>query len=239
MVSIQLSVYPTIVESGNAAKQFIDSYPEAFKKMFRIEDYTSGSGFLNVELFSLMLPLVMIGVGIIWSASATAEEEEAGTADLLFSLPVSRRVILLSKMAATFVALVVLALTVFANIFFLAPRFELEVSTLNLAYACLIHLFLGVFFSGIGFFLGSLTGRKGLSLGVGSGLAIICFLFFSLSPLVSNFRFTNSVNPFQWTIARNTLADGLDVQGLAKLVISSIVLYIAALNVLERRQIRS
>ena len=119
MVTIQLSVYPTIVESGNAAKQFIDSYQEAFKKMFRMEDYTSGPGFLSTELFSLMLPLVMIGVGVIWSASATAEEEETGTADLLFSLPVSRRVILLSKMAATFVALVILALTVFANIFFL------------------------------------------------------------------------------------------------------------------------
>lgn len=239
MVTVQLSVYPSIVKSGDAAKQFIDSYPEAFKKMFRMEDYTSGAGFLGTELFSLMLPLVMIGVGVIWSTSATAEEEETGTADLLFTLPISRHTILLSKMAATFTALILLATTTFLNVLLLEGYFGLTVSTVNLAYACLTHLFLGSFFSGIGFFLGALTGRKGLSLGISSGLAIICFLFFSLSPLVDDFKFTNSINPFQWTLAKNILSSGLDVPGLVKLVISSIVLYIAATVLLERRQIRS
>ncbi len=239
MVTVQLSVYPSIVKSGNAAKQFIDAYPEAFKKIFRMTDYTSGSGFLSTELFSLMLPLVMIGVGVIWGSSATAEEEEKGTADLLFSLPISRRNILLSKMASTVVALVILATITFLNVYLLMGFVDLTLSTKNLALACLSHLFLGIFFSGIGFLLGSITGRKGLTIGIGSGLGLVSFLFFSLAPLVSNFKFTNPINPFQWTIGKNILAEGLDAAGLAKLVISSLILYLAALILIERRQIHS
>ena len=239
MVTVQLSVYPTIVKSGEAAKQFIDSYPEAFKKIFRMQDYTTGAGYLGTELFSLMIPLVMIGVGITWGSSATAEEEENGTADLLFSLPIRRRTILISRMFATVIALAALALVTFLNVILLKGHFGLEVNTLNLFYACLSQLFLGIFFSGVGYFLGSLTGRKGLSLGVGSGLGIIAFLFFSLAPLVSNFEYTNPFNPFQWTISRNVLSEGLDVAGLAKLTISSLALYGLSIFTLDRREIHS
>ncbi len=239
MVTVQLSVYPTIAKSGEAAKQFIDSYPEAFKKIFRMQDYTTGAGYLGTELFSLMIPLVMIGVGITWGSSATAEEEEHGTADLLFSLPIRRRTILVSRMFATVIALAGLALITFLNVILLRSHFGLEVDTLNLFYACLAQLFLGIFFSGVGYFLGALTGKKGLSLGVGSGLGIIAFLFFSLAPLVSNFEYTNPFNPFQWTISRNVLSDGLDVPGIAKLAISSLVLYGLSMITLDSREIRS
>ncbi len=239
IATVQLSVYPSIAESGNTAKQFIDTLPENMKQMFRMQDYTSGPGFLNTELFSLMLPLVMIGVGVLWGTSATAEEEQEGTADLLFSLPISRRSILVSKMAATFVALVSLSAIVFLAIYLLKNSAGLTVSTLFLAFACLTQVFLGLFFSGVGFLVGSLTGRKGLSLGVGSGIAIICFLFYSLSPLVSTFKFTNRINPFQWTLGNNILVNGFDASGLAKLIVSSVILFVSAVLVLERRELRS
>lgn len=239
MATIELTIYPSIVKSGDAAKQFIDSYPDAFKKMFRMEDYTSGAGFLGTELFSLMIPLVMIGVGATWGANATAEEEENGTADILFSLPISRAGILVSRMIATITALTALGLITFLNIFLLENSFDLTVNTLNLVYACIAQLFLGIFFAGIGFFLGALTGRRGLSLGVSAGLGIISFLFFSLAPLVDTFEFTNSVNPFQWTIAKNALTYGLDVHGLTKLALTSAALYSAAVFFIERREIHS
>ena len=77
MNSIELSVYPTMSKSGDSMKSFLDSFPEGFKKMFRMEDYFSGPGFLNTELFSLIIPMVMIGVGLAWGAGATADDENA------------------------------------------------------------------------------------------------------------------------------------------------------------------
>mgnify|MGYP000231598986 FL=1 len=181
----------------------------------------------------------MLGVGVTWGASAIAEEEESGTADLLFVLPVRRRTVLLSRMAATTVALALLAVVTFVNIVLLRGHFGLEVNTQNLAWACLTHLFLGTTFSGIGFLLAALTGRKGLSLGVASGLGIISFLFFSLAPLVSNFEYTNAINPFQWAIAHNTLNEGLNLLGVVRLIVTSLVFFFSSLMIFERREIHS
>lgn len=84
---VQLTVYPSVRDTAGSTMDFVNAFPEAFKAMFRISDYTSGPGYLSVELFSMLVPLVFIAVGASWGASATAGEEESGTADLLMSLP--------------------------------------------------------------------------------------------------------------------------------------------------------
>lgn len=239
MVSIQMSIYPSFKKSGEAASQFLDSYPDAFKKIFRMDDYLSGSGFLGTELFSLMLPLVMIGIGVTWGANATAGEEDEGTADLLFTLPFSRAKILLSKSAALVSALCILAVITFLNVVLLRDITKLEIGAINLIWACIQQLALGMTFGAIALVLGSLTGRKGFTLGVSSGIGIVMFLFFSLTPLVDTFSFLTPINPFDWTIGTNILAEGPNYWGLLKLCISSVALYFLALMLLNKREIRS
>ena len=96
MVSIQMSVYPSIAKSGKGFETFLENYPDAIKKIFRMQDYTTGPGFLSTELYSMMIPLILIAIGATWGASATAEEEEKGTADLLFAFPSFFMIIALS-----------------------------------------------------------------------------------------------------------------------------------------------
>ena len=239
MTSIQLSVYPSIVKTGDAAKQFIDAYPEAFKKMFRMEDYTSGPGFLSTELFSLMLPLVLIAVGATWGASATAEEEEKGTADLLFTLPISRLKVLASKMIATFSVLVFLGVVIYVNLYIGAGIVDLTVNFNYIFAAILSSIALGLLFSGLGFFIGSITGKKGVSLGSASAIGLLSFVFYSLAPLVDNFDFSNPINPFEWAIGGNILFDGPDWAGFAKLVFGTVVLYVGAAYVFKKKDIHA
>lgn len=239
MTSIQLSVYPSIVKTGDAATQFIDAYPEAFKKMFRIEDYTSGPGFLSTELFSLMLPLVLIAVGTTWGASATAEEEEKGTADLLFTLPISRLKVLASKMIATFSVLIFLGVVIYVNLYIGADMVDLTVNFNYILAAILSSIALGLFFSGLGFFIGSVTGKKGVSLGSASAIGLLSFVFYSLAPLVDNFDFLNPINPFDWAIGGNILFEGPDWTGFTKLIIGTVVLYVGAAFVFKKKDIHA
>ncbi len=239
MTSIQLSVYPSIVKTGDAAKQFIDAYPEAFKKMFRMEDYTSGPGFLSTELFSLMLPLVLIAVGATWGASATAEEEEKGTADLLFTLPISRLKVLASKMIATFSVLIFLGVVIYVNLYLGAGIVDLKVNFNYILAAILSSIALGLFFSGLGFLIGSITGKKGVSLGSASAIGLLSFVFYSLAPLVDNFDFLNPINPFEWAIGGNILFDGPDWNGFSKLMLGTFVLYITAALVFKNKDIHT
>lgn len=239
MTSIQLSVYPSIVKTGDAAKQFIDAYPEAFKKIFRMEDYTSGPGFLSTELFSLMLPLVFIAVGATWGASATAEEEEKGTADLLFTLPISRLKVLASKMIATISVLIFLGFVIYINLFLGAEIVDLDVNFTYVVAAIFSSIALGLFFSGLGFFIGSATGKKGVSLGSASAIGLLSFVFYSLAPLVNNFDFLTPINPFEWAIGGNILFNGPDWTGFAKLVVGTASLYMGAALIFKTKDIHA
>ena len=209
MGGIELGVYPTIKKAGNSITQFLDAYPEVMRKMFRLEDFTTGPGFLNAELFSLIIPMVMIGVGLAWGASATADDEEKGTADLLFTLPISRLNILWSRVVAMASALALLSCFIFL-FFFLGNRFvHLNLNTSNLLGATISCYFIGLLFASIGTMFGSLTGKRGISLGIGSGIAVLCYLFYTISSIDKHFDFIKPFNPFQWLLASSQLTDGL------------------------------
>lgn len=239
MTCVQLYVYPTIAKTEEGVNQLLESFPESLREVFRMQDYGSGAGFLSAELFSMMIPLVVIAVGATWGASGTAQEEEAGTADLLFSLPLSRQKVLVSKMIATVFACFTIAAIVFINIVIGAPMVDMVIDKSHLFAACCSMFLLGTFFSGFGFVVGALTGKKGVALGIAAGIGILTFLFYSLSPLVDTFDYLSPINPIQWSIGGNQLFDGADYVGQAKLAISSLVLYILTIISFNRKDIRS
>ena len=60
-------------------------------------DITSGAGYLDAELLSLMLPLLVIVLAIGSGARTYAGEEEGGRLELVFSYPLRRRNAVLAK----------------------------------------------------------------------------------------------------------------------------------------------
>lgn len=239
MSSIQLYVYPTIVKTGDGMNQLLESFPDSIKEIFRMQDYTSGAGFLSTELFSMMIPLVLIAVGATWGSSGTAQEEEDGTADLIFALPISRHKVLTSKIIATLCACLLLGTVAFVTISIGAPLVNMEIDSAHLLAVCVSMFLLGAFFSGVGFLIGSITGKKGVSLGITSGLGILAFLFYSLAPLVNTFDYITPLNPIQWTLGGNQLFEGPDFVGYAKLITTTVVLYLLAMIAFNRKDIRN
>ena len=239
MNSIELSVYPTMSKSGASMKSFLDSFPEGFKKMFRMEDYFSGPGFLNTELFSLIIPMVMIGVGLAWGAGATADDEERGTADLLFALPISRSRILWSRLIAMISALALLAFINFVNLMIGASFVDMTLSASKLAAGSLGCFLIGMLFASFGALFGAASGKRSASLGIGSGIAILFYVFYTLTAIVEKFNFIKPINPFQWLIDGNQLIDGFNFATNAKFLILSILAAIAASWTINRRDIHS
>lgn len=239
LVSIQMSVYPSIAKSGKDFETFLDNYPDAIKKIFRIQDYTSGAGFLSTELYSMMIPLVLIAIGATWGASSTAEEEERGTADILFAFPISRIRIVVTKILATVSVLIVEGIVAALNIIVLKDIVNLTIDTGKLAAATISCIAIGLFFTAIAYVSGAVIGHKGASLGIATGIALILFLIYSLEALVDNFDAIKPYNPFNWGLEGNTLFEGLDLSGTMKLVISAIVLFFIAVFYFNRKDIHS
>ena len=237
LISIQMSIYPSISKNKSALQQFLEAYPEAIRKIFRMEDYTSGPGFLGTELYSMMIPLILIAVGATWGAAATAEEEDEGTADILLTLPISRRRIMISKIAATITVITMLGLVAMANIVLLRSWVNMEISASKLFAVTVSSVALGIFFSGIAFLVGSFSRRKGIAVGVVTGIALITLLIYSLAALVTNFDAIMPYNPVQWGLGQSPLINGLDLAGSLKLLGGSVALFVAAILKFDKKDI--
>jgi ABC-2 type transport system permease protein len=238
LISLQVSVYPTVRKSSAGLKDFIEQYPDVFKKVFRIQDYTSGPGYLGTELFSLMLPLVFIAVGASWGSGFTAEEEERGTADLLFTLPISRARVLLGKAGAAVGSLLLISAICVAALVPGVALADMSVASSRLLAGVLVCACLGVLFTGFSALLGAVIGRKGAALGISVGLALVLFVFYSLAPLVSSFDAILPYNPFQWTLGSNPLTEAFDVMLVVKPLGLAFVFIGAAIAVFNRRDLR-
>jgi ABC-2 type transport system permease protein len=239
LVAIQLSVYPTVRSSAAGLSTFLDNYPEALKQIFRMEDYTSGAGYLSTELFSMMLPLIFISIGASWGANATAQEEERRTADILLTLPISRVKILSTKIITSILAQSILATVLVLALVIGIRLVDLSLGIKKIIAGALASALLGILFNAVATFLGSAWGKRSIALGGAIGLAIAGFLFFSLAPLVDTFEAITPINPFQWTLGSRPLFNGVDVGYTMLALIVTLGFYGAALVVFRRRDIQS
>lgn len=237
MISLQMSIYPSISENKTALQGFLESYPEAIRKIFRMQDYTSGPGFLSTELYSMMIPLVLIAVGGTWGAAATAEEEDEGTADLLLTLPISRTRIMVAKISAAVTVVIALGFLALVNILGLRGVVNMEIENRALLAGTLSSIAIGFFFTGIAFLIGAYSRRKGAAIGFVTGLALITFLIYSLSALVDNFDSIMPFNPMQWGLGGTPLFEGFDFVGSTKLFIGGLVAMVWAILKFERKDI--
>ena len=99
-----LSLYPSI-GAVDQMQQLLDSMPPALRAMFAAEgvDIGTPAGYLNVELFTFMVPLLVLAVSLPAAGGATAGEEERRTLELLLANPVPRWRVAIEK----FIAIVV------------------------------------------------------------------------------------------------------------------------------------
>lgn len=218
IISLQLYIYPTVATSSGAMQEYIDAFPEALKTIFRLEDYFSGAGFLGTELFSLMIPLILISVTAARGSSAIAGEVENGTADILFALPISRTKILSSKLFAMVLEVLWLATLAVTSIVIGAQMVDMEISTSALVTATAASGLMALVFGAIALFAGSLTGKKGVATGLAITFAIGALLFYSLAPIVDTFDYLTPFNPMDWAINGNPLSDGVSALSFVKLV---------------------
>ena len=141
----------------------------------------------EVLLRAFVVPLVLLAYAIVEGTGAIAGEEERGTLDLLLSNPLTRRRVVVEKFAALMGTTLVLAIGV--------AIVEMEISLGRVAKANLSARFLGMTF-GACLALGSITGKRGLSIGVASVLGFAAYFLNALAPLVKSLEPLTKLSPF-------------------------------------------
>lgn len=202
-----------------------------------VSDLTSPEGFLNSQLYFLMVPLLLLVFAIARGSGAIAGEEERGTLDLLLSNPLTRSQVLAQKFAAMIVAILVLTFILWLGAVVGVVAVDMEISIMRMAEATLSAALLGVVFGALALMMGSATGRRGLSIGVASAVGVATYFLNALAPVVDALEPLSRLSPFYYYIDGDPLTNGLNLVHAAVLVGLTGVLLAVALITFERRDL--
>jgi ABC-2 type transport system permease protein len=200
-------------------------------------DFTSGPGFLTAELFTVMIPLVMLSLGIGMGAGATAGEEQEHTIDLLLANPLSRRRVVVEKFLAVLAALAAVGAMLCGVLWVGASMLDMGIGIGRLAAATAGAVLLGAAFAAVALAVGCTTGRKPVAVGVAVSLALAGFLVNSLAPMVEAFQPWRKLTLFYQYIGADPLRHGLPAGHAAVLAAVTLAAAAAAVAGFARRDL--
>ena len=85
---VNLAFWPSL--EGSEALESLEGMSEGLLEAFGAQDIATPAGYLDGQLFALMLPLLLSGMAIAGVTAITSGDEDAGRLELLHALPVTR-----------------------------------------------------------------------------------------------------------------------------------------------------
>jgi ABC-2 type transport system permease protein len=231
------AIFPSIQTSPDLNK-IIANYPAALKELLGISGgIGTGPGFLDVEFFNLILPLILLVLAIGSGARQLAGEEDAGRLELPLAYPLRRRDAVLAKAAVVASDTVIVSVAVFVALLILDPIADLGLSTgklvagiFGIALIALIHGWLALAVGGAG-------GGRGIAVGVPAALAAAAYLVNGLHDLagwLDPFRFLSSF----WLVGTSPLQNGLNWWGVLTVAVAAVIVLAAGAKLFDRRDLR-
>ncbi|MEV4702836.1 ABC transporter permease subunit [Actinoplanes sp. NPDC049316] len=235
MVLLETALWPSIGKMPDL-QQFLANYPEAMRKLFNLEDFGTGTGFINAELFSALVPVLFLTYAIGRGARAVAGEEEAGTLDVLLVTPVTTASLLLQQAAALFAGVFTLGVVLYAAILLGSALFGMGVSAVALLWATLATVLQAFEFGCLALAAGAVTGRRGVAIGVSAAAAVAAYLLYVAGELVTSLQPWQRLSPFYQVLGDGPVGAGFRVSYLVMPALAVVVVALA-MPVFARRDI--
>jgi ABC-2 type transport system permease protein len=236
--AMYVGLYPSIGTFLDL-QELLDQMPPAIRQLFSMSELGIGTpeGFLNMELFSFVAPLLIFAYTVSVGGSATAGEEERGTMDLLLANPVPRWRVVLEKSAAFLLGAIVIGVGMWvgAAVGAAVSGVELDLGLIGQALASVVLL--GLAFGAFAMALGAITGRRWAAAAIALMVAVASFFLNGLGSLVDWLDPWRPVSPFYHYISNDPLIHGLDLSHAAVLVAVTVACTAVAVVAFERRDL--
>ncbi|WP_433656250.1 ABC transporter permease subunit [Nocardia sp. CA-128927] len=226
-----LPSYQSLKEQGT-----LDIKQNKMYDVMGVSDFASATGYLNATIFSLMGQLLLLIFAVTF-ATRSVTQEENGMLDLLLAQPIGRISLLAQRFAAlavqTTVVTAVLTLSVLAG----ASAGKLDVPAGHILAACtglgLLTLAVGT----ITLLLGAVTGKRSLTLGLASLVAVAGYLANNLGGMFDGGEWLRRLSPFYYANGHAPLVNGWNGFHLVVLIALAAVALAVALRAFERRDL--
>lgn len=235
LVLVEALLWPSIRDVPDIDKLFA-AYPDYLQKMFDVTSMTTGLGFLNAELFTLLLPALFLVHGIARGARLVAGEEEEGTLDVLLVTPVSGARVVLEKTAALVTDLAALAAVLWVVTVLASLAIGMGVGPGDALSGALSVFLLGAELGVLSLGVGAATGSRTVAMAVSTALATAAYVLYVAGLVVPAVDPWQRLSPFDQAIADGPLGAGLPLSFLWP-ALGTVVLTLLALPTLDRRDI--
>lgn len=237
LVVVEAAVWPTMRDMANL-DDLLKGYPESMKDLFDLDAMSTAAGFLNAELFTLVLPMLVIVFAVSRGARMIAGEEQSGMLDVVLVTPVSTTALLLQKAAALAVSVIALGMVVFVATLAASPVFGMGLGAGDVAAGVLAITLLGAEFGFVTLAVGAVTGRRAVAFAVGGSLAVAGYVLYALGQIVHAIEPWQPLSPFHQAVAAGPVGGGVPAS-FGWLVLGALVVLAAAVPVFGRRDIRT
>lgn len=236
-VVVNLAFWPSLENSGA-----LDAYEgmEAFLEAFGAQNIATPSGYVDGQVYALLLPLLFSALAITLMSGLTAGDENAGRLELLHALPVGRRTVWFSRWLAATVVL--LAVAVAGGLVTLAslPVFSLqEVSAGRVVMATIGCALLAAFHGSVSYVAAALGATRGLSAGVGIVVLVVGYLMSFVLPLSDSLAWARDWSPWFWSIGEQPVSNGIAPWRLVLTALLTALLAGLGTWAIDRRDIRT
>ena len=200
-------------------------------------DPSSPLGYPWSNLYSNVVPWMLMALGIALGAAAIAGDEEAGTLEYTLSSTATRSQMLITRFAGVFTilfgvaALSGLALLVSAPLFNLTGDMTVTIDgkavtnpglgLSNVAVGTFAAFAVATAEAGIAFLAGAVTGNRGRAIGVATGIAVASYLFYTLANLTGRLTSLTWLSSWRWYIAGAMFINGLDWEVVLPFVLAA------------------
>jgi ABC-2 type transport system permease protein len=237
-MGINLAFWPSL--EGSAALDEMEKMSQDLLRAFGAQGLATPSGYLDGQLFALLVPLLLSGMVIAGVTAITSGDEDAGRLELIHVLPVRRRTVWLSRLAAAMVALV--AVTTVAGIFvvvLLRPLSFDGVGIGSVVLATLACALLAAFHGAASFAAGAAGFSRGRSVALAVVLLVAGYLLDFVVPLAAGLRWVRRASPWWWALGEQPVSDGVPWPWPLLLVGLAVALVVVGLARLESRDLKS
>jgi ABC-2 type transport system permease protein len=213
MTFFTMIFYPYLKNSG--FEEVVANAPKSLQNLLGdASNYKTVVGYVDQQIFALRLPMMSMIMAIIVFVGIGVGDEDRGTLETLLALPVSRTKAFWQKFAAGAALTGLASVGIFIAVVASFPIIHGSMNYWNLAQATFGCWLISLVFGSLAYALGAASGKRGLTIGVTSGLAFISYMVSSLAPAVDKLSVAQKFTPFYYYNVPGIAQHGLKASNL-------------------------
>lgn len=238
LIFINMIFYPSFKDQAAELQKSFESLPEAAVQLFGgSTDFFSPVGFLNSQIYFLMLPLILGIMAIGLGSRLIAQEEQENTIELILSRPISRSKLLLHKALGGIIAITIATLSALLTTVIIGKIVSLDVSIKNILLATLACYLMVLSFGAVAFVFSAIGKTRSIAIAAATVYALGGYLISSLAGTVEWLEKPSKLFSFHYYRSEEILSGTMVWRNLLFFLLVITLCTIASWYVFRRRDI--